>query len=105
MPVTMPTPTRTDWVQSVLFDRGYLAKLRGESIKVYLAMLEATGGEPDKSVTMSLNQLMRRTALTCPTVIEGLIRLEGLGLVVSTTRGRGKVKTYYVSDPPALTES
>ena len=32
-----------------------------------------------------------------------LARLEDLGLVVSTTRQRGKVKTYYVSDPPALT--
>ncbi len=30
-----------------------------------------------------------------------LARLEGLGLVVSTTHERGKVKTYYVSDPPS----
>ena len=29
-------------------------------------------------------------------------RLEDLGLVVSTTHQRGKVKTYYVSDPPAV---
>jgi hypothetical protein len=33
-------------------------------------------------------------------VIESLTRLEDLGLVVSTTRERGKVKTYYVADPP-----
>ena len=44
---------------------------------------------------------MQRTLLSCPTVIESLSRLENLGLVVSTTRQRGKVKTYYVSDPPA----
>ena len=99
MPATMPI--QTDWVKSVLFDRGYLARIRGDAIKVYLVMLEASGGQPDKSVTVSLNQLMKRTRLTCPTVIDGLERLENLGLVVSTTRERGKVKTYYVSDPPA----
>ena len=44
---------------------------------------------------------MQRTELSCPTVIESLSRLESLGLVVSTTRQRGRVKTYYVSDPPA----
>jgi len=102
VPATMPT--QTDWVKSVLFDRGYLARIRGDAIKVYLVMLEATGGQPDKSVTVSLNQLMRRTRLTCPTVIDGLGRLEGLGLVVSTTHERGKVKTYYVSDPPAAAD-
>ena len=48
---------------------------------------------------------MRRTQLSCPTVIESLSRLEELGLVVSTTRQRGKVKTYYVSDPPAADEA
>ena len=61
-------------------------------------MLEVSGGMPDKSVTLSLNQIMKRTALSCPTVIESLVRLEELGLVVSTTRQRGKVKTYYVSE-------
>jgi hypothetical protein len=99
VPVAMPI--QTDWVKSVLFDRGYLARLKGEAIKVYLVMLEACGGLPDQSVTISLNQLTRRTGLSCPTVIEGLVRLEDLGLVVSTTHERGKVKTYYVSDPPA----
>ena len=44
-------PIQTDWVQSVLFDRGYLARIRGEAIKVYLVMLEACGGMPDRSVT------------------------------------------------------
>ena len=102
MPATMPI--QTDWVKSVLFDRGYLARIRGDAIKVYLVMLEASGGQPDTSVTVSLNQLMKRTKLTCPTVIESLSRLEELGLVVSTTRQRGKVKTYYVSDPPAPVE-
>ncbi len=102
MPVAMPIGT--DWVKTVLFDRGYLARIRGESIKVYLTMLEAGGGLPDKSVTLSLNQIMKRTGLSCPTVIDGLRRLETLGLVVSTTRARGKVKTYYVSDPPLLEE-
>ena len=33
VPVAMPI--QTDWVQSVLFDRGYLARIRGEAIKVY----------------------------------------------------------------------
>jgi GNAT superfamily N-acetyltransferase len=74
-------PIQTDWVKSVLFDRGYLARIRGDAIKVYLVMLEACGGEPDRSVTISLSQLMRRTRLSCPTVIEGLARLEDLGLV------------------------
>jgi pyocin large subunit-like protein len=98
VPVAMPI--QTDWVKSVLFDRGYLARIRGESVKVYLVMLEACGGMPDRSVTMSLSQLTRRTHLSSPTVIESLTRLEGLGLVVSTTHERGKVKTYYVADPP-----
>ena len=99
MPVAMPI--QTDWVKSVLFDRGYLSRIRGEAIKVYLVMLERCGGAPDQSVTISLSQLTRRTRLSCPTVIESLSKLEDLGLVVSTTHERGKVKTYYVSDPPA----
>ena len=98
MPVA--TPIETDWFKSVMFDRGYLAQIRGEGIKIYLVMLAACGGKPDRSVTLSLSQLMARTKLSCPTVIEGLARLEGLGLVVSTTHERGKVKTYYISDPP-----
>ena len=98
MPVAMPI--QTDWLRSVLFDRGYLARIKGEGIKVYLAVLEASGGLPDQSVTLSLSQLMARTKLSCPTVIDGLSRLEALGLVVSTTHERGKVKTYYVPDPP-----
>lgn len=101
MSVAMPEPTQNDWVKTVLFDRGYLARIRGDAIKVYLAIIEASGGVPDRSVTISLNLLMQRTQLSCPTVIESLARLEDLGLVVSTTRQRGKVKTYYVSDPPA----
>ncbi len=98
MPVAMPT--RTDWLRSVLFDRGYLARIKGEAIKVYLVVLEACGGEPDQSVVLSLSQLRARTKLSTPTVIESLARLERLGLVVSTTHERGKVKTYYVPDPP-----
>ena len=98
MPVAMPL--QTDWVKSVLFDRGYLARMRGDSIKVYLIMLEESGGMPDQSVKISLNQLMARTRLSCPTVLESLARLENLGLVVSTTHERGKVKSYYISDPP-----
>ena len=101
MSVPIPEPSQDDWVKTVLFDRGYLARIRGEAIKVYLAVIEACGGIPDRSVTISLSVLMRRTELTCPTVIESLARLEDLGLVVSTTRARGKVKTYYVSNPPA----
>jgi hypothetical protein len=73
--------------------------MRGEAIKVYLVVVEACGGLPDRSVTISLSQVMGRTKLSCPTVIESLSRLEELGLVVSTTRRRGKVKTYYVPDP------
>lgn len=102
MPAAMPI--QTDWVKTVLFDRGYLARIRGDAIKVYLVILEACGGQPDTSVTVSLNQLMKRTKLSCPTVIDSLARLEDLGLVVSTTHERGKVKTYYVSDPPATAD-
>ena len=102
MTATMPQTTQNDWVKTVLFDRGYLARIRGEAIKVYLAMIEACGGLPDQSVTISLNGLMRRTQLSCPTVIDCLARLEDLGLVVSTTHQPGKVKTYYISDPPAV---
>ena len=101
MAVSTYEPTRTDWVQSVLFDRGYLSKIRGEAIKVYLVIIEAAGGEPDRSVTLSLNQLASRTQLSTPTIIDSLSQLEKLGLVVSTTRQRGKVKTYYIADPPA----
>ena len=99
MPATM-TPVETDWLRSVLFERGYLARIKGEAIKVYLVMVEACGGLPDASVTMSLRQIMARTSLSCPTIIDSLARLEVLGLVVSTTRQRGKITTYYVSDPP-----
>jgi len=99
------SPVSTDWLRSVLFERGYLARIKGESIKVYLIMVEACGGYPDASVTLSLRQIMGRTHLSCPTVIDSLARLEGLGLVVSTTKQRGKIKTYYVSDPPVIAAS
>jgi pyocin large subunit-like protein len=99
VPVAMPISA--EWLRSVLIDRGYLARIKGEAIKVYLVMIDACGGVPDRSVTVSLKQLMDRTHLSCPTVIESLARLEELGLVVSTTHQRGKVKTYYVPDPPA----
>ena len=99
MPVAMPI--QTDWLKSVLIDRGYLSRIKGEAIKVYLVILEACGGIPDQSVTMSLTQMMRETRLSCPTVIDCLGRLERLGLVVSTTHERGKVKSYYVPDPLA----
>lgn len=91
---------QSDWLQSVLFDRGYLALIKGEAIKVYLAVVEATGGVPDRSVTLSLRHFQERTRLSAPTIIESLARLEKLGLVVSTTRQRGRIKTYYVADPP-----
>ena len=96
MTATLPQTTQNDWVKTVLFDRGYLAQIRGDAIKVYLAIIEACDGLPDRSVTISLNGLMRRTQLSCPTVIDALARLEDLGLVVSTTHQRGKVKTYYL---------
>jgi hypothetical protein len=101
MPFATPEPNQDDWVKAVLFDRGYLARIRGDAIKVYLAIIQACGGVPDRSVTISLSLLMHQTHLSCPTVIDSLARLEKLGLVVSTTHQRGKVKTYYVSDPPA----
>lgn len=98
MPVAMSV--QTDWLKSVLFDRGYLSRIKGEAIKVYLVMVQACGGAPDRSVSLSLSQLRARTHLSNPTILESLGRLERLGLVVSTTRERGKAKTYYVSDPP-----
>ena len=100
MPAMM-LPIQTDWLRNVLFERGYLARIKGEAIKVYLAMLEACGGMPDTTVRMSLSQLTNRTALSCPTVIDSLSRLEKLGLVVATTHERGKTKTYHVSNPPS----
>ena len=103
--MSVAMPVGTDWLKSVLFERGYLARIRGEAIKVYLVMVEAGGGLPDRSVSLSLRQLMARTNLSCPTVIQSLARLETLGLVVSTTHERGKVKTYYVSDPPGPAEA
>lgn len=98
--VDLPNQDPLDWIKTVLFDRGYLARIRGESIKVYLVVVEACGGLPDRSVTISLGEIARRTRLSTPTVIDSLNRLERLGLVVSTTHERGKVKTYYVPDPP-----
>ncbi|MDX2038366.1 MAG: hypothetical protein SFX72_17080 [Isosphaeraceae bacterium] len=95
-------PIQTDWLKSVLIDRGYLARIKGEAIKVYLVILDAAGGLPDRSVTISLSEIMKRSSLSCPTVIDGLTRLEELGLVVATTRQRGRVKTYYVADPPGI---
>jgi pyocin large subunit-like protein len=91
--------TQADWLQSVLFERGYLARIKGEAIKVYLVVVQACGGRPDRSVRLSLAQIMERTRLSCPTVVSSLARLESLGLVVSTTRERGRAKTYYVPDP------
>lgn len=102
MPATIAMSTHTqDWLRTVLFDRGYLARIRGEAIKVYLVMVEASGGRPDRSVRLSLRQLRTRTSLSCPTIAESLARLEALGLVVSTTRERGRTRTYYIPDPPA----
>ncbi len=100
MAVALTQSTADDWVKTVLFDRGYLSLIRGEAIKIYLAIIQACGGEPDRSVTISLARLAKRTQLSTPTVIESLARLEKLGLVVSTTRHKGKVSTYYVSAPP-----
>ena len=79
MSVPTPATIENDWVRRVLFEQGYLAKIPGDSIKVYLAMIEACGGLPDQSVTISLKVIMRRTRLSCPTVIESLARLESLG--------------------------
>lgn len=91
------------WVRELLFDQGFLALMKGESVKVYLTMISACGGEPGKSVTMSLRAIQEATALSCPTVIECLERLEKLGLVVSTTRKSGSPNTYYIPGPPLST--
>ena len=99
MAVAMPMPVQTDWVKTVLFDRGYLSRIRGEAIKVYLVIIEACGGLPDRSVTISLSQLMKRTRLSCPTVIESLTRLEDWAWSSRRRTSAGKVKTYYVPDP------
>jgi Bacterial regulatory protein, arsR family len=101
MAVVVPVPVQADWVKTMLFDRGYLSRIRGEAIKVYLVIIEACNGLSDRSVTISLSQLMKRTHLSCPTVIDSLAQLEELGLVASTTHERGKVKTYYVPGPAA----
>lgn len=93
---------QADWVKTVLFDRGYLSRIRGEAIKVYLVILDACEGRPDQTVTISLSQLAARTRLSNPTVVDSLARLESLGLVVSTTRRKGRTTTYYVADPPMV---
>ena len=103
--MVVASTTQTEWLKSVLFDRGYLAQIRGDAIKVYLVVLEACGGMPDTSVSLSLARLKARTHLSTPTLIESLTQLEHLGLVVSTTRERGKVKSYYVPDPPLCPSS
>ncbi len=91
-----------DWLQSVLFDRGYLARIKGEAIKVYLVIVSECGGQPDRDTTISLRQLMEQTNLSCPTIVDSLTRLESLGLVISTNHGRGKTKSYTIPDPPDL---
>jgi hypothetical protein len=105
MAAVMPISAQADWVKTLLFDQGYLSRIRGDAIKVYLVIIEACNGIPDRSVAISLSQLTKRTHLSCPTVIESLSRLEELGLVVSTTRERGKVKTYYVPGPSPIPPS
>lgn len=90
-----------DWLRDVLLDRGYLARLKGEAIKVYLALLERCGGEPEQSVTVSTSELTRRTSLSAPTVIDALRRLEALGLAIPQPTSPGRAKSYYVPDPPA----
>ena len=54
MSVPIPEPFQDDWVKTVLIDRGYLAKIRGEAIKVYLAILEACGGVPTVALRLAL---------------------------------------------------
>ncbi len=97
--LTASLEIQADWLRKVLFEQGYLARMKGEAIKVYLVVVEEAGGQPDRSVSLSLRELMERTELSCPTVIDCLARLERLGLVVATTRERGKVKTYYIANP------
>lgn len=94
-----PTSSQ-DWVRHLLFDQGFLAAMKGESVKVYLAMLTACGGEPGRSVTMSLRTIQNATNLSCPTVIDCLDRLENLGLVVHTIHKPGHANTYYIPGPP-----
>ena len=66
MSVSVPDTTQDDWVKTVLFDRGYLARIRGDAIKVYLAIIEACGGLPDRSVSISLNLLVQAHAAFVP---------------------------------------
>ncbi|MFM1803070.1 MAG: hypothetical protein RJA81_2422 [Planctomycetota bacterium] len=91
-----------DWVRELLFDKGYLAAMKGESVKVYLTILSACGGEPGRSVTISLKSIQDATNLSCPTVIDSLSRLENLGLVVPTTHRAGRTNTYYIPGPPVI---
>lgn len=89
-----------NWIRDLLFDKGFLAAMKGESVKVYLTMLSACGGEPGRSVTMSLRSIQEATNLSCPTVIDCLGRLENLGLVVPTNHRSGHANTYYIPGPP-----
>ena len=86
----------------MLIDRGYLARIKGEAIKVYLVMTRSMRGDPRPERDDEPQPVHGPdSSLSCPTVIDSLTRLEKLGLVVSTTHERGKVKTYYVPDPPS----
>lgn len=96
-----PAETGTDWFRTVLLERGYLARIRGEAIKVYLVMLSACGGSPGRSVTLSVPEIMRRTRLSYPTVQASLKQLTTLGLVVSKENKVGRTRTYEVPDPPS----
>lgn len=99
MPVAIAEPP-TDWLRQLLLDRGFLALIRGEAIKVYLVLLAEAGGSPNQNVTLSIPQITQRTRLSQPTVSHGLAHLESLGLIVAVERAVGKVRTYHLLDPP-----
>lgn len=88
-----------EWFKTLMLDRGQLARIRGEAIKVYLVLLELGGGRPGRIVTVSGAELSRRTWLSGPTVSECLVRLESLGLVAALETKPGRAKSYRVSDP------
>ena len=99
VPVAMPI--QTDWVKSVLFDRGYLARIRGEAIKVYLVMLEACGGDARPERDDQPEPVDGADAALVPDGDRRAWRGSRTSAWSSRRRtSAGKVKTYYVSDPP-----
>ena len=89
----------SEWLRVTLLERGYLARIGGEAIKVYLVLIGLCAGRPGRSVRVSGGWLSRRAGISVVTVGRSLVRLERLGLVEVVEHPPGKAKTYRLLDP------